>query len=61
MQEEKVRISQLLGVVKEEKLISRALEFGMSVSYFHIPLSHNLHALSYVTLFKNIFACFVYL
>jgi len=32
MQEEKVRIAQLLGAAKDEKLIARTLEFAMSVS-----------------------------
>ena len=32
MQEEKVRISRMLGMVQDEKLIQRVLEFAMSVS-----------------------------
>ena len=32
MQEEKVRISRMLGMVQDEALIQRVLEFAMSVS-----------------------------
>ena len=39
MQEEKVRISRMLGMVQDETLIQRVLEFAMSVSIFIINYS----------------------
>ena len=38
MQEEKVRISRMLGMVQDEALIQRVLEFAMSVSISKISI-----------------------
>ena len=63
MQEEKVRIAQLLGAAKDEKLIARTLEFAMSVScrsknFFFSMLLKILHIkreLSYLDMICNVF------
>ena len=59
MQEEKVRISRMLGMVQDEALIQRVLEFAMTVSTYTVQQIRkdnrdNLRIIFHIPAYKHI-------